>query len=69
MNTSILRALGDGPGTVDELADRVGVHPALIRQCVCALVYADRLVSCDSQGRYLLGAPPDSWPHIPKAHP
>jgi len=56
--------LAQGPLTVAELSERLGIAPAFIRKELWFLSFHDRLVTCDREGRYSLGEPPASLPKL-----
>lgn len=53
-----LAACNGGPGrTAEELSKRLGCPPAVIRSTLAGLVFREKTVTCDREGRYSLGDP------------
>lgn len=53
-----LAARNGGPGlTAAELAEQFGQPEALVRNALAQLVFGERMVTCDRDGRYKLGDP------------
>ena len=58
---AVMRELASTNGglglTVHDLAERLGAPLATIRQTMADLVFRDKSVTCDKQGRYKIGDP------------
>lgn len=53
-----LAVCNGGPGlSADELSTRLGCPPAQIRNVLAGLVFREKTVTCDREGRYSLGDP------------
>lgn len=56
--TRHLTARNGGPGITDtQLAEALGVPRAIVRNELARLVYKHKTVTCDIDGRYLIGDP------------
>jgi hypothetical protein len=65
----ILEMLAGRPMTEGEIVDALASVRPFVRMHLWYLVFADRKVTCDRDGRYRLGAPPDDWPTMTRIAP
>ena len=66
ISSGILRQLGQGPATADELAVAMSIPRPHIRAAVTELVHMHRAITCDRDGLFSIGTPPDWFPVVKK---
>lgn len=64
----ILDEITKAPRTASELALLLAHPRAVVRNELSQMCFADRSVTCDAQGRYSIGAPPEDWPASKRVH-